>query len=163
MARDPSRAADRRTSDPVFVAVPGVHHRQMTTNITSFVYPAVRVAMTRCAADVERMRAAFAERAELIFARMSRIPGLPCVRPTGAFYLFPDVSAHFGKRTHAGMALGTCLDFADALLNEAKIAAVPGDDFGGCGPNHLRFSFACSADQINKGMDRLEEFVAGLR
>ena len=57
----------------------------------------------------------------------------------------------------------TPLDFCEALLAETKVAAVPGDDFRGCGINHARFSFACSEETINKGMDRLEAFVKALR
>jgi aspartate/methionine/tyrosine aminotransferase len=55
------------------------------------------------------------------------------------------------------------MDFAEALLDESGVASVPGDDFGGTGPNHVRFSFACSESQIATGMERLGEFVAGLR
>jgi aspartate aminotransferase len=109
------------------------------------------------------MRLAFAARAQLIYSLMSKIPGLPCPRPMGAFYLFPDVSAHFGKRSRAGRQLKTAMDFAEALLDESGVASVPGDDFGGTGPNHVRFSFACSESQIATGMERLGEFVAGLR
>lgn len=136
---------------------------QMTTNITSFVYPAIRTALTRCEADAERMCAAFGRRAELIHRRMTQMPGLRCPRPTGAFYVFPDVSAHFGKKSAGGRPIESALDFCEALLAENKVAAVPGEDFGGRGVRHVRFSFACSEEQIAKGMDRLAEFVAGLR
>lgn len=136
---------------------------QMTTNITSFTYPAIRTALKECEGDARRMCEAFGKRAELIFGRMSRIPGITLARPTGAFYVFPDVSALFGKKSAEGKPIGTSMQFCEALLAEAKVAAVPGEDFGGCGGNHVRFSFACSDDQINKGMDRLEKFVASLR
>src|SRR5690606_30492615 len=78
---------------------------QSTTSIATFELPAIRVALTECADDVERMRQAFARRAELTYALVSQIPGLQCPRPTGAFYLFPDISAHFGKRTKGGRVL----------------------------------------------------------
>ncbi|MCA9288711.1 MAG: pyridoxal phosphate-dependent aminotransferase [Phycisphaerales bacterium] len=136
---------------------------QMTTNITSFVYPAIRVALGEGAADVERMRAAFAGRARLITERLQAIPNLEVTSPQGAFYAFPDVSQVFGMVTPNGTPIGSALDFADALLDESLMAVVPGEDFGGCGGNHIRISFACSEAQINKGMDRLAAFVDGLR
>ena len=136
---------------------------QMTSCITSFVYPAVRVALTQCAADVERFRSEFAKRAKLAHQRLMEIPGMVCPRPTGAFYLFPDVSAHFGKRTAGGKAIANSTDFADALLSEGHVATVPGEEFGGCGAKHIRISFACSEGLIEKGMERLGEFVRGLK
>jgi aspartate aminotransferase len=136
---------------------------QMTTNITSFLYPAIRTALLECEADAQRMCGAFKERAALIHGRLTQIPGVRCPRPTGAFYVFPDVSAHFGKRSAKGMPINSALEFCEALLAEGLVAAVPGEDFGGCGRNHVRFSFACSEVQINRGMDRLAEFVKGLK
>ncbi len=136
---------------------------QMSTNITSFVYPAIRTALLECDADAERMCAAFKRRAELIHGRLSRIPGLSCVRPTGAFYAFPDASELFGTRSAKGAPINSALEFCEALLAEGLVAAVPGEDFGGCGKNHVRFSFACSEQQIEKGMDRLGTFVSSLK
>lgn len=136
---------------------------QMTTNITSFVFPAIRTALKECEADAQRMCAAFGRRAELIHRRMMQMPGLKCPQPTGAFYVFPDVAAHYGKRSAGGKPIECALDFCEALLAENRVAAVPGEDFGGRGVRHVRFSFACSEEQIAKGMDRLGEFLAGLR
>lgn len=136
---------------------------QMTTNITSFCYPAIRAALTQCAEDVERMRTAFAGRAGLITQRLKAIRGLDVPTPAGAFYAFPDISDLFGRISPGGLAIGSSLDLANALLEEALVAVVPGEDFGGCAGNHIRISFACSEEQINKGMDRLEKFVASLR
>ena len=136
---------------------------QMTTNITSFTYPAIRTALRDCEPDARRMCEAFAQRATLIHARMSKMPGLTLARPTGAFYVFPDISAHFGKVSPGGKSIKSSLDFCEALLNEAKVAAVPGEDFGGCGFKHARFSFACSSEQINSGMDRLNTFLRSLK
>lgn len=136
---------------------------QMSTNITSFVYAAIPTALKECAAEVATMRDAFAARGSLINKRLASIPGVRPIPATGAFYAFPDVSALFGKSTPGGKALRSAMDFSEALLAEKLVAAVPGEDFGGCGVNHLRFSFACSEAQINKGMDRLAEFVAALK
>jgi aspartate aminotransferase len=136
---------------------------QMSTNITSFVYPAIRTALTECASEVEAMRQAFASRAEVTNARLARIPGVKNAPATGAFYAFPDVSSYFGTVTPAGKKINSALDMCEALLAESLLAFVPGEDFGGCGANHVRISFACGQEQINKGMDRFEAFLGALR
>lgn len=143
----------------------GTLQGQMTTNITSFNYAAIREALTNpeVAATVEMMRNAFASRAKLIMDRMSEIPGVTCPTPTGAFYVFPDVSALFGKTSAAGTKIADAPSLSEAMLDEAHIAFVPGDDFGGISGNHLRISFACSDEQINAGMDRFKGFVEGLK
>lgn len=135
---------------------------QMTSCITSFVYPAIRAALTKAGADTEAMREQFSRRAEAAFALAGRIPGVKTPRPTGAFYLFPDVSACYGKRTKGGRMLGGSVDFAEALLAEHHVATVPGIEFGGCGDRHIRISFACSEREIEAGMGRLTDFIAGL-
>ncbi|MDQ7014038.1 MAG: pyridoxal phosphate-dependent aminotransferase [Planctomycetota bacterium] len=141
----------------------GTLQGQMTTCITSFLYPAIRTALAECDAEVERMRRAFASRAEVIFQRLNAIDGIHCPRPTGAFYVFPDISKFFGTTSGNGRAINSALDFAEALLEEARVALVPGEDFGGCGERCVRISFACSEEQINVGMDRLEAFLGKLR
>ena len=142
----------------------GTLQGQMTTNITSFNYPAIREALTNesVAGTVEEMRQAFASRAKLIQSRLAEIPGITCPTPTGAFYVFPDVSSLFGKTTPKGTKITDCPTLSEAMLDEAHIAFVPGNDFGGCGPNHVRISFACSDEQINAGMDRFKKFVESL-
>ena len=141
----------------------GTLQGQMTTNITSFSYPAIRTAITECADDVEAMRVAVERRAGLIYGIVSGMDGFVCPRPEGAFYVFPDISAHFGKTSPEGRRLETALDFAEALLQEGHVAVVPGEDFGGCGPRCIRISFACSEEQIERGMERISAFVASLR
>ena len=136
---------------------------QMTNCIAAFIYPAIRTAITQCAADTERFRQAFAKRAALAHSRLAAIPGMVCPRPAGAFYLFPDVSAHFGKRSKGGRLISDCGDFVEALLAEAHVATIPGKDFGGCGERHIRISFSCSEETIEKGMGRIREFVEGLK
>jgi aspartate aminotransferase len=136
---------------------------QMSTNITSFVYPAIRTALNECAPQVEVMRQAFANRAKVINARLAKIPGVINAPATGAFYAFPDVSSYFGRTTKGGKAVNSALDMCNAMLEENLLAFVPGEDFGGCGKNHVRISFACSEEQINRGIDRFEEFLGNLR
>lgn len=137
----------------------GTLQGQMTTNITSFVYPAIRVALTECADEVERMREAFGRRADLISRRLDELPALVTPKPEGAFYAFPDVSHYFGRQSPSGAVIDSSLALCETLLAEKQVAFVPGEDFGGCGPNHVRISFACSEEQIEAGMDRFAEFL----
>lgn len=133
---------------------------QMTSNITSFNFPAVVAALDGPQDEVEVMRQAFAKRAGHIHQRLVAIPGIQCPRPTGAFYVFPDISAYFGKTDPAGKRIDTAAAFAESLLEHAKVAVVPGEDFGG--PHHVRLSFATSMEQIDKGLDRFEAWLRDL-
>ncbi|MCC6661149.1 MAG: pyridoxal phosphate-dependent aminotransferase [Phycisphaerales bacterium] len=136
---------------------------QMTSCIPAFILPAIRAALKECGAETEAMREAFARRARLIYDLASGIPGLRCPRPTGAFYIFPDVSAFFGKTSPGGAAITDSLSFGAALLNEAHVAVVPGVEFGSCGGDHVRVSFACSEETIKAGMGAIARFTASLR
>lgn len=135
---------------------------QMTNSIPSFFYPAIVEALTNSAAGVESMRVKFASRARLMKSELDRVPGFVTVTPNAAFYAFPDVSAHFGKTTPAGVRIASAQGFADALLNEAHVAVVPGEDFGECARGNIRFSFACSDENIVKGIARVRGWVATL-
>lgn len=135
---------------------------QMTSHITSFCYPAIVEALTNAAEDVERMRQEFARRAVIIHELLVAMPGIRCPKPTGAFYVFPDISTTFGKRSAGGTLVDSALSFAEALLDEANVAVVPGDDFGGCGPSHVRLSFACSQQHIDEGCQRMRQWIDAL-
>ena len=88
---------------------------QMTSSITSFLMSSIPAALNRARDDVEMMRRTFAERAELIHGLIERWPGISCPRPTGAFYVFPDVSTTFGKTSPGGVVLEGAMEFATAL------------------------------------------------
>ena len=135
---------------------------QMTNSIPSFFYPAIVEALTNSAAGVESMRATFAARAALIKRELDLVPGFATVAPNAAFYAFPDISAHFGKTSPKGAAITGAQSFADALLDEAHVAVVPGEDFGACARGHIRLSFACSDDTIVRGIARIRDWVATL-
>ncbi|MEE9131128.1 MAG: pyridoxal phosphate-dependent aminotransferase [Phycisphaerales bacterium] len=135
---------------------------QMTSHITSFCYAAIVEALTNAADDVERMRQEFAGRAVIIHDRLIAMPGIRCPKPTGAFYVFPDISASFGRRSSGGKRIDSAMSFAEALLEEANVAVVPGDDFGGCGTNHVRLSFACSEQQIEEGCRRIHRWIEAI-
>jgi len=136
---------------------------QMTSNITSFIYPAIRTALTECDDFVEYARGLFAARAALIQRRLDEIQGLRYARPQGAFYVFPEIASFYGGTTPHGRTIDSAQALAEALLEEARVALVPGEDFGGCGARHVRLSFACSEDQISEGMDRIAAFLEELR
>ncbi|GAB4548339.1 MAG: hypothetical protein Tsb0013_08870 [Phycisphaerales bacterium] len=136
---------------------------QSTTAIPTFIMPAIVAALKECDAHVEQMRTEFQRRARVAYEGMSAIPGVVCPAPMGAFYLFPDVSAHFGKYTPIGTTIDNGMSFAGALLDEAHVAVVPGEDFGTGGERCFRFTFACGEEQIRAGVARIASFVDSLR
>lgn len=135
---------------------------QMTSGIPTFIMPAIEVALKECSGHVAKMVEAFEERAKLIERRLREVPGVEFPSPEGAFYVFADISAHFGKTAPDGTRVTSAMTFAEALLNNQKMAVVPGEDFGGCGDKCIRISYACSEDQINAGVDRLDALVRSL-
>jgi aspartate aminotransferase len=129
----------------------------MTSNPVTFAQNAAVAALGNDGGAVEKMRTEFERRAKYMAGRLSAIEGIECPEPTGAFYCFPDVSSHYG-RTINGAKIGGSMDFAKALLEQANVAVVPGLSFG-CDEN-VRLSFACSIEQITKGLDRLEKWLS---
>ncbi len=129
----------------------------MTQNAVAFAQEAAIVALSDPEGEVEKMREQFQIRAAHMADRLNSIGGVDCPQPTGAFYCFPDISAHFG-RTIGDAKIGGSTDFAKALLEQANVAVVPGEPFG-CNEN-IRLSFACSKEQIDKGIDRLEKWLS---
>ncbi len=105
---------------------------------------------------IKKMRAEFERRGKYMSERLNSIKGIECPQPTGAFYCFPDVSSHYGRNIN-GTKITASMDFAEALLEQANVALVPGLPFG-C-DNNVRLSFACSMEQIEKGLDRLEKWL----
>jgi aspartate aminotransferase len=134
---------------------------QMTSHITSFVQPAAAAALTdeRGPASIEQMRREFEQRAKHMWQRLTALPKVTCVRPQGAFYCFPNVSAYFGRRV-GSHDVRDATSFASALLEENHVALVPGNDSGF--DTHVRLSFATSMEQIDKGIDRIDEFLTKL-
>ncbi len=115
--------------------------------------PSQYAALAALAGDqdcVEEMRRAFERRRDLMVERINRIPGLSVTVPRGTFYVFPNISG-LGK---------TSLELASGLLDQARIAVVPGIAFGA--DQNIRMSFADSEENLNKGLDRLEEYVKSL-
>ncbi len=107
--------------------------------------------------SVEQMRQAFEKRKNLIVDLARRIPGIEVSVPEGAFYVFPRISAFFGK-SYNGTTIRTSTDFALFLLETAHVATVGGDAFGS--PNCIRLSYATSEDNIREAMKRIKEAAA---
>jgi aspartate aminotransferase len=129
-----------------------------TTNPVSFAQAGALAAYTDPQAEkiVEQMRQEFEKRGVHIAQRLNAINDVICIKPTGAFYVFPDVSAHFG-RTLEGTKINGSMDLAKVALESANVAIVPGAPFGA--DNCIRLSFATSMEQIDKGLDRLEKLL----
>lgn len=105
---------------------------------------------------VEEMRLAFDERRKYIFERMSKIPGVSCIRPEGAFYVMMNLSGLIGKTLH-GTTIKDADDFVKVFLEKGLVAVVPCTGFGA--PQYVRWSYATSVDNIREGLDRLEAFL----
>ena len=129
-----------------------------TTDPVSFAQAGALAAYTdpRAAETIEAMRSEFERRGRHMHERLTALPGVSCVAPNGAFYCFPDVSAHYGK-TFGGTKVTDSLSFAAAALETANVALVPGGAFGE--DRCVRLSFATSLQQIDKGLDRLEKML----
>jgi aspartate aminotransferase len=129
---------------------------QQTGNPSSISQYAALAALEGDQACVERMRREFEARRELVCARVAALPGLRLSVPDGAFYVFPDVSAHFG-RTLSGRAVGDSAAFCLAALEGAQVNLVPGSAFAAEG--YVRLSFAAAREQLEEGLDRLERWL----
>jgi aspartate aminotransferase len=148
------------TAGPVdIIKAMGRLQSHMTQNAVAFVQQAGIAAYKDAASAkcVEDMRAQFEKRGRHMAKRLNEIKGIKCPEPTGAFYCFPDVSEHFG-RTIGDTKIEGSMDFANSLLEQANVALVPGEPFG-C-DNNVRLSFACSMEQIDKGLDRIAKWLS---
>jgi len=108
------------------------------------------------------MREVYRKRWELVCKLVGELGGVRFVRPSGAFYVFIDVSGYYGKRSKGGLLIENAVSFAEALLVDGGVAVVPGDDFGGCGGDFVRISYACSEEMICEGLSRMKGFLEGI-
>ncbi len=113
-------------------------------------------ALTGPQESIEAMRLAFLERRDYIVKRINEIPGVSCIKPNGAFYVMMNMEKLVGK-TLGGKLIENDDDFAVALLEKALVAVVPCSGFGM--KNFVRWSYAASMENIEKGLDRLEKFI----
>jgi aspartate aminotransferase len=129
---------------------------QETSNPSSISQYAALAALEGEQDCVEQMRREFEARRDLVCGRLSALPKIRCPIPGGAFYAFFDVSGHFG-RTLAGKKVTDSASFCQVALESAHVNLVPGSAFGAEG--YVRLSFAASRDQLNGGLDRLEQML----
>ncbi|MCU1351045.1 MAG: aspartate aminotransferase, partial [Acidimicrobiales bacterium] len=107
---------------------------------------------------VARMRAAFARRGERMHQLLNAIDGVTCIEPQGAFYAFPNLRAVL-ERGVGGRTVRSTLELAEIILNEAKVAIVPGEAFAA--PGYARLSFALGDDDLGDGVGRIADLLNG--
>lgn len=130
----------------------------MTSNVANISQRAALAAVAGPLDEVHEMRKAFDARRRAIVTALNDIEGVNCPTPTGAFYAFADIAALLGKPLGPkGTVSDTSADFAAALLDEAHVAAVPGEAFGA--PGYLRFSYALADEDLAEGMRRFKEWA----
>lgn len=133
----------------------------VTSNSTTFVqYGALEALADHNDSGIERMRLQFEARHDAMLQRWQKIPGIIVAPTQGAFYFMPNISAYFGKRTPNGQRVVSSGDLCTYLLEEGKVALVPGEAF--FAPNHLRVSYANSMENLMRGMDRVTLALAKL-
>ena len=134
---------------------------QYTSNASSIAQKAAEAAYTGSQECVHEMNKAFERRRNLVVELASQIPGLKVNRPTGAFYLFPEVSAYVGKTAPDGKKIASSADLAMYLLEEGHVATVDGGAFGMEG--YIRLSYATSDDNIREALRRIAAALAVLK
>ncbi len=129
------------------------HQSHATSNVANVAQHAALAALTGPQDTVEEMRQAFDRRRVLMYSLLDQIDGVTCIEPEGAFYTFPDVSAILDER------FPTSADLANAIIEKAAVALVPGESFGA--PGFLRLSYATSDADITRGVARIADLING--
>jgi aspartate aminotransferase len=126
---------------------------QSTSNPTSIVQKAAVAALNGPQDCVAEMRKEYIQLRDHVLAGLGQIKGIRCARPEGAFYVYPNISAFLGRK-----GLNSPAEFARKLLHEAHVASVPGEGFGT--QEHIRLSYATSQKELDRGLERLRNFVS---
>jgi aspartate aminotransferase len=126
-----------------------------TSNPVSIAQKAAIEALTGPQSSVGEMLGIYAKRRKFVLDRLRAIPGVKCAEPGGAFYAYPNISVAFGKG-----GIKNSLDFSAKLLEKARVAVTPGEAFGT--NEHVRMSYATSMELLDKGLNRIAEFMAAL-
>ena len=127
-----------------------------TSNVSNVAQRAALAAVAGDLSAVAEMRAAFERRGRVMHSMLSDIPGVTCLEPQGAFYCFPSFEGVLGREI-AGRQVATSLELCEVLLDEAKVAVVPGEAFGA--PGYARLSFALGDDDLVEGVTRIAELL----
>jgi len=136
--------------EPIAAAIDSIQSHS-TSNPTSFAQKGALAGLKGDQSFIGEMVKAFSERRAYMHDRLTKIPGITCVKPMGAFYMLPNIGS-FGLGSES---------FCTKLLEDQKVACVPGIAFGS--DAHMRLSYASSMENITKGLDRIEAFCAALR
>lgn len=131
-----------------------------TSNPTSIAQAASTAALNGSQEPVSQMVVEYARRRDYMLKQLLNIKGVSCARPGGAFYLFPNVRAYFGK-SYKGKTINSATDLASVLLDETQVAVVPGAAFGN--DDCFRLSYAVSMEHLKEGMDRISRLIAEIR
>jgi aspartate aminotransferase len=123
-----------------------------TSNPTSISQKAAIEALRGPQESVAAMLAEYHKRRNFVVQRLRAIPGVKCAEPRGAFYAYPNLSAAIGKN-----GISNSLQLAERLLSEAHVAVVPGEAFGT--EQHVRISYATSMHELERGIERIHQFV----
>jgi aspartate aminotransferase len=132
---------------------------QSTSNPTSIAQKASVEALAGPQDEVGKMVSAFAQRRSYIVDRLNKMPGVSCYKPAGAFYVFPNFSSYYGK-SYQGKKIENSTHLADFFLDVARVAVVPGVEFGA--DPFERLSYATSMEDIQEGLKRIEESLKKL-
>ena len=124
-----------------------------TSSPATFAMAAALTALCEAGDEAAAMREEYRRRRDLVTGLLRDIPGVECVPPVGSFYAFPRVDRHYRDGRQGSVAL------AEYLLEEARVAVVPGIAFGD--DRHIRISFACSPDMLRAGIERMARALAG--
>ncbi|MDQ0285794.1 aspartate aminotransferase [Desulfofundulus luciae] len=126
-----------------------------TSNPTSIAQAASVAALTGTQEPLKEMVAEFRQRRDYMLQRLNAIPGISCNTPSGAFYVFPSMARYIGRQ-YKGRQINGASDLASLLLDEVKVAVVPGVAFGD--DRCFRLSYATSMENIVEGLNRIEQF-----
>ncbi len=123
-----------------------------TSNPTSFAQKAAVEALLGPQESVKTMLAEYRRRRDFVIHRLRAIPGVTCAEPRGAFYAYPNLGVAMGKN-----GIENTLQLCERLLTDAKVAVVPGEAFGT--DRHIRLSYATSMKELERGLDRMHQFI----
>jgi aspartate aminotransferase len=128
---------------------------QSTSNVTSIAQKAAVAALNGPQECVAQMRTEYIQLRDHVVSGLRSIPGVRCTLPEGAFYAYPNISSFLGQS-----GLKSASDVAGRLLREVHVATVPGEGFGTS--EHIRVSYATSKAELDRGLERMRKFFAGL-
>jgi aspartate aminotransferase len=130
----------------------------LSSNVANVSQMAALAAVSGDLSDVDRMRKVFDRRRRVIHGMLNDVPGVTCIEPQGAFYAYPNLSGLLGRDLDGRTASST-LELADLVLEQAKVAFVPGEAFDS--PGYGRFSFALGDEDLEEGIARIQRLVTG--